>query len=66
MACVGSRAPVEHGRGPLKNIRRHMRPKHFKQTKMTIEGHTTIKNYCYKLVTFLQQLVGQGRSSLTR
>ena len=43
-----------------------MRPKHYKQAKMSIEGHTTIKVYCYKFVVFIQTLALQKRSGLTR
>lgn len=39
----------------------HMVPKHFKQSKMSIEGHTNIKLYFYKLVTFVQTVYSQGR-----
>ena len=31
----------------------HMRPKHFRQGKMSIEGHTNIKVYLYKLILFI-------------
>ena len=44
----------------------HMKPKHFKQGKMSIEGHTNVKRYLYKLITYFQQLIGDGRSALTR
>lgn len=44
----------------------HMRPKHFKQGKMSIEGHTNIKLYCFKLVTFVQQMITRERSSRTK
>lgn len=44
----------------------HMKPKHFKQVKMSIEGHTNVKRYFFKLVTYVYTLVGQGRSALTR
>ena len=44
----------------------HMRPKHFRQGKMSIEGHTNIKVYLYKLIMFFRTLGSQGRSTLSR
>ena len=44
----------------------HMRPKHFRQGKMSIEGHTNIKLYCFKLVTFMSQLLTRERTSKTK
>mmetsp|Transcript_6860 Transcript_6860/g.8158 ORF Transcript_6860/g.8158 Transcript_6860/m.8158 type:complete len:97 (+) Transcript_6860:565-855(+) len=34
----------------------HMRPKHFKQGKMSIEGHTNVKRYLFKLVLYFQTM----------
>ena len=38
-----------------------MVPKHFKQSKMSIEGHTNAKLYFHKLAIFLKQIITQDR-----
>ena len=43
-----------------------MLPKHFKQGKMSIEGHTNIKLYTYKLAIFVQQLIGNERAKMSK
>ena len=43
-----------------------MRPKHFRQHKMSIEGHTNAKLYIFKLILFFQGLVSQERSTMTK
>ena len=44
----------------------YMKPKHFKQGKMSIEGHTNIKVYLYKLVMFFNQIIVNERSTLSK
>lgn len=44
----------------------YMKPKHFKQGKMSIEGHTNIKVYIYKLVMFFNQIIVNERSTLSK
>ena len=44
----------------------HMRPKHFKQGKMSFEGHTNIKLYLYKFIMFFSQIVTNPRSQLSK
>ena len=43
-----------------------MKPKHFRQGKMSIEGHTNIKVYLYKLITFSRQMITGEKSGLTK
>ena len=44
----------------------HMVPKHFKQSKMSIEGHTNAKLYLHKLIMFLKQIMTQDRQTKTK
>ena len=44
----------------------HMVPKHFRQSKMSIEGHTNAKLYLHKLIMFLKQITTQERQTKTK
>ena len=44
----------------------HMRPKHFRQGKMSYEGHDNAKLYIFKLSLWLKQIITQERSTMTK
>ena len=44
----------------------HMVPKHFRQGRLSIEGHNNIKIYFFKFVLFAQTLAKRGRSAMSR
>ena len=57
-------AEVMKGWGALAQF--HMSPKHFKQSYMSIEGHTNVKLYCTKLISYIKQVITQERSTLSK